>query len=49
MAIVSAAHYFPQQTRDVMQQFSIQEKTEEQWTTMRGIHFHGDEQIHMMT
>src|SRR5579872_1841425 len=45
MAIVSAAPYFPQQTRDIMQQFSAQEKTEEQWTAMRNIHFHGDNQI----
>lgn len=31
-----------------MQQFSAQEKTEEQWAAMRNIHFHGDEQIQML-
>lgn len=48
MAIVSAAPYFPQHTRNVMQQFALQEKTEEQWAAMRDIHFHGDEQIQML-
>ena len=48
MTIVSAAPYFPEQTRDIMQQFAAQEKTEEQWAAMRNIHFHGDEQIQML-
>jgi pimeloyl-ACP methyl ester carboxylesterase len=48
MAIVSTAPYFPQQTRDIMQQFTAQEKSEEQWAAMRSIHFHGDEQIQML-
>jgi len=47
MTIVSAAPYFPQQTRDVMQQFSLQEKTEEDWERMRSIHLH-DEQIKIL-
>lgn len=48
MTIVSAAPYFPQQTRNVMKQFALQEKTEEQWAAMRSIHFHGDEQIQIL-
>lgn len=48
MTIISAAPYFPQKTRDVMKQFALQEKTEEQWVAMRSIHFHGDEQIQML-
>jgi pimeloyl-ACP methyl ester carboxylesterase len=48
MTIVSAAPYFPQETRDIMKQFSMQHKTEEEWTAMRNLHFHGDEQIQML-
>lgn len=48
MTIVSAAPYFPQQTRNVMKQFGSQEKTEEEWAAMRSIHFHGNEQIQML-
>lgn len=48
MSIVSAVPYFPQQTRDMMKQFSMQHKTEAEWTAMRNIHFHGDEQIQML-
>jgi pimeloyl-ACP methyl ester carboxylesterase len=48
MTIVSAAPYFPQQTRDLMKQLSPQGKTEEQWAKMRSMHFHGDEQIQML-
>lgn len=48
MTIVSAAPYFPQQTRDIAKQFALQEKTAEQWAAMRNMHFHGDEQIQML-
>jgi len=48
MCIVSAAPYFPDQSREVMKQFAEADKTEEQWTVMRSIHFHGDEQIQML-
>lgn len=48
MTLVSAAPYFPQQTRDMMQQYSTQEKTDEQWTALRSIHVHGDEQIQLL-
>lgn len=45
MALVSVAPYFPEQAKEIMTQFSRQEKTEEEWAAMRSIHFHGDEQI----
>lgn len=48
MTIVSAAPYFPLETREVMKQFAKQEKTEEQWASMRTIHFYGDDQIKML-
>jgi len=48
MAIVSAAPYFPQSTRDFMKLVTIEDKTEEEWNAMREIHFHGDEQIKML-
>lgn len=48
MTLVSAAPYFPLQTRDIMKQFANQGKTEEQWAALRSIHFHGDEQIQML-
>lgn len=48
MTLVSAAPYFPQQTRNVMKQFALQVKTEEQWAAMRSVHFYGDEQIKML-
>lgn len=48
MVIVSAAPYFPDQTRSIMKQFSISHKTEEEWTAMRNIHMYGDEQIKLL-
>jgi pimeloyl-ACP methyl ester carboxylesterase len=48
MSIVSAAPYFPRETREIMKQFGTQAKTEEEWAAMRSIHFHGDEQIQML-
>jgi len=48
MAIVSAAPYFPRETREMMKQFSVEDKTEAEWAAMRSIHFHGDEQIQML-
>lgn len=48
MTIVSATPYFPQQSPEIIKQYSIQNKTEEKWIAMRRIHFHGDEQIRML-
>lgn len=48
MAIVSAAPYFPRETREIMKQFTVAGKTEQEWAAMRNIHFHGDEQIQML-
>lgn len=48
MAIVAAAPYFPQATRDVMKLVTVESKTEEEWNAMRKIHFHGDEQIKVL-
>lgn len=48
MAIVSAAPYFPQSTRDFMKQVTVESHTSEEWEAMRKIHIHGDEQIKMI-
>lgn len=48
MLIVSATPYFPNQTREIMRQFSIDGRSKEEWDAMRKIHFHGDEQIKMI-
>lgn len=48
MSIISAAPYFPSETREIMKQLNIQGKTEQEWAAMRSIHFHGDEQIQLL-
>lgn len=48
MAIVSAAPYFPQSTRELMQLVTVENRTNEDWNAMRKIHLHGDEQIKMI-
>lgn len=45
MIIVSGAPYFPPKARLIMQQFSMDDKSDEDWESMRKIHHHGDEQI----
>jgi pimeloyl-ACP methyl ester carboxylesterase len=45
MTLVSAAHYFPEQTRAVMRQVTPEGHTDEEWEFMRRRHRHGDEQI----
>jgi pimeloyl-ACP methyl ester carboxylesterase len=45
MVLVSAAPYFPEQTRALMREFSAAEHTEAEWRQMREWHKHGDEQI----
>lgn len=45
MVLVSAAPYFPEQTRAVMRQVSTSEHTEAEWRQMREWHKHGDEQV----
>jgi pimeloyl-ACP methyl ester carboxylesterase len=45
MVLVSATSYFPEQARTVMQQFTIESRTDEDWQFMRQSHKYGDEQI----
>ncbi|MDQ3743120.1 MAG: alpha/beta hydrolase [Acidobacteriota bacterium] len=45
MVLVSAAPYFPAETRALMREFSAAEHTEAEWRQMREWHKHGDEQI----
>jgi pimeloyl-ACP methyl ester carboxylesterase len=45
MVIVSAAHYFPAQAREIMRQMTVESRTEEEWQVMRQRHKHGDDQI----
>lgn len=48
MIIVSATPYFPNQAREIMQQFTVESRSKEDWDAMRKIHFNGDEQIKMI-
>lgn len=48
MALVSAAPYFPEQTKQIMRQLSIKDKTEEEWQYMRLLHHFGNEQISLL-
>lgn len=48
MLTVSAISYFPNQAKEIMRQFTIESRSEEEWNAMRKIHFHGDEQIKMI-
>lgn len=48
MALVSAAPYFPAETRAIMKEITVEGKTEDEWAAMRAIHFHGDEQIKIL-
>lgn len=48
MALISAAPYFPQSTRDIMKLTTIENHTQEEWEALRKIHIHGDEQIKML-
>jgi pimeloyl-ACP methyl ester carboxylesterase len=45
MVLVSATSYFPEQTRKLMRQSTIEGRTEAEWQFMRQQHKHGDEQI----
>src|SRR5256714_503183 len=45
VVLVSAAPYFPEQTRALMREFNAAEHTEAEWRQMREWHKHGDEQI----
>jgi len=45
MMLLSAAHYYPEQTRTIMRQLSLKSRTEEEWRSMREMHRHGDDQI----
>lgn len=48
MALISAAPYFPQSTRDFMRQVTLESHLKEEWEAMRKIHIYGDEQIKMI-
>lgn len=48
MVLVSATPYFPESTQLIMKQYAWAEKSEDQWTALRKIHFHGDEQINLL-
>lgn len=48
MIIISATPYYPNQAREIMRQFTFEDKSKEEWDAMRKIHFHGDEQIKMI-
>jgi pimeloyl-ACP methyl ester carboxylesterase len=45
MVIVSAAAYFPEQTRAIMRQTTVESRSEDEWRFMRESHAHGDAQI----
>lgn len=48
LVLVSATTHFPKEARDIMRQFTIESRSEEEWTAMRKIHTYGDEQIRML-
>lgn len=48
MALISAAPYFPQSTRNLMKQVTVESHTKEEWEAMQKIHIYGDEQIKMI-
>lgn len=48
MVIVSATPYYPTQAREIMRQFTVEGRSNEEWEAMRKIHFQGDEQIKMI-
>lgn len=48
MAIVSATPYFPDEARNIMRQFKIKDRSQEEWQAMRTLHLQGDEQIKML-
>lgn len=48
MSLVSAAPYFPQKTKELMRQFTVETRSETEWQAMRKIHEHGDAQIKLL-
>lgn len=48
MALVSATPYYPKEAREIMQQFTVEGKTKDEWQAMRKIHPQGDEQIKLI-
>ncbi|SRR5579883_41747 len=48
MVLISATPYFPEQAKDLMQQFKMAKRTKEEWEGMRKIHLQGDEQIELI-
>ncbi len=45
MVLVSATTHYPAQARAIMAQVSVDTLSEEQWQSLRKLHFHGDAQI----
>ena len=45
MVLVSATTSFPEQARDLMRQFTIENRSAAEWQVMRQCHKHGDDQI----
>jgi pimeloyl-ACP methyl ester carboxylesterase len=48
MVLVSPAHYFPAQARELMSQMTVESHTTPQWDFMRGRHPRGDDQIRLL-
>lgn len=46
MALVSATPYYPKEARKLMQQFTVESQTSDDWQAMREIHLQNDDQIH---
>src|SRR5260370_35390882 len=45
MALVSAASYYPEQSRTIMRSHTADKLTDDEWRIQRQRHQHGDEQI----
>jgi pimeloyl-ACP methyl ester carboxylesterase len=48
MALVSATTHFPEKTRELMRQFTVETRTADDWKSMRQKHHYGDDQIKML-
>jgi len=45
MVLIGAPSYFPAQARAIMRTFTIESRSDAEWTAMRARHAHGDDQI----
>ena len=48
MVLIGAAHYYPKQAREIMEQSTVESLTEEDYERLRQIHLLGDDQIRAM-